>query len=134
MLGKKIGDFQGRVTSRKVLPSDGGAARVETTAEFEGPILGVAATNIVTYWARMRPDGTLFGEGHGVSMSAQGDMSSWNGQGMGRITEAGGISFRGAVYYQSATGKWAQLNGTAAVYEWNVDGEGNAKGAFWEWK
>jgi hypothetical protein len=134
MLGQKIGDFQGKVTSRRVLPTSGGVPKVETSAEFMGPILGVAAQNIVSYESEVKPDGSLYGVGQGVSMSLGGDIASWNGGGVGRFTEGGGISFRGAVYYQSASGQWASLSGTAAVYEYDVDGEGNVKGAIWEWK
>ena len=134
MLGEKIGEFQGHVTSRRVLPSNGGGPVVETTAEFEGPLLGVPSTNIVTYESEVRPDGSLFGEGQGVSMSAQGDMGSWSGQGVGRFTEAGGVSFRGSIFYHMASGSWERLSGTATVFEWEIDGEGNVKGSVWEWK
>lgn len=89
MLGDKIGTFQGHVTSRRVLPSNGGLPTVETTAEFEGPLLGVPSTNIVTYVSEVRPDGSLFGDGNGVSMSAQGDMASWGGQGGGQVYRTG---------------------------------------------
>ena len=37
----------------------------------------------------------------------------------------------GSIY---ATGKLVPLNGRALVYEWEVDGSGNAQLDLWEWK
>jgi hypothetical protein len=44
------------------------------------------------------------------------------------------VSYRGAVYYQTATPKWSRLNGVAAVFEYEVDAQGNTRAEIWEWK
>jgi hypothetical protein len=41
MLGKKIGEFQGKVTGQRVLPPEEGRVRFETTVEISGAILSV---------------------------------------------------------------------------------------------
>ena len=108
--------------------------KVETSFEASGKLLGVPFTEYGTYWSVLRPDGTLFGEGQGVLMGKTGEMATWVGQGIGTIRKDGGVGFRGAVYYQTASAKWVRLNSVAAVYEHNVDAKGKAKSDLWEWK
>ena len=137
MLGDKIGAFQGKVTVQRVLPSEGEGPKFETTAEISGTILGIAARMIATYWSVVRPDGSLYGEcpGQSVTITQDGDMGTFRGAGAGRFTGQGSaVSFRGALYYQGASGKLARLNGVAVVYEWDVDEHGNCQFGLWEWK
>ena len=55
-------------------------------------------------------------------------MGTYIGSGAGRFTGKGSaVSFRGAIYYQGASGKLAPLNGLALVYEWDVDDNGNGQ-------
>ncbi len=85
----------------------------------------------------MRPDGTLYGEGQGIAMSQDGDLATWIGQGVGTVGTVGtggAVKFRGAVYYHSSSPKWARLNSVAAVFEYEVDAEGNGHSHLWEWK
>ena len=82
----------------------------------------------------IRPDGTIYGEGQGLVMGKDGEAATWVGQGVGRFTGGGAVSYRGAVYYQTASEKWVHLNTMAAIYEYEVDAEGNTQAASWEWK
>lgn len=107
-------------------------ARVEVSAETEGTLLGVAARTIITYQSQLRPDGTVYGEGEGVVMGKDGDVATWKGQGVGVFGENGAISYRGAVYYQSASPKFERLNKIACVYEYEVDAEGNTSAKLYE--
>lgn len=134
MQGDKIGDFAGKVTSRRVLPNPGGGPKVETSHQMSAKILGVDAVESATYWAVVRPDGTLYGEGNAIVMGAGGESASWIGQGIGTFGKGGAVSFRGAVYYQTATPAWSRLNKVAAIYEYEVDGQGNCTSKVWEWK
>jgi len=61
MQGEKIGELSGKVTSRRVLPNPGGGPKMETSLQISGKLLGVDATETVTYWSVVRPDGTLYG-------------------------------------------------------------------------
>jgi hypothetical protein len=134
MQGEKIGEESGKVTSRRVLPNPGGSPKMETSAQTDSTLLGVKATNTITYWSVVRPDGTLYGEGQGIVMGKEGDLATWVGQGVGTIKDDGAVSYRGAVYYQSSSPKWSRLNSVAAIFEHEVDTEGNVRSQTWEWK
>jgi len=137
MLGDKVGAFQGKVTVQRALPSEGEGPRFETTTELSGTILGIAAHMIGTYWSVVRPDGTLYGEcpGQSVTITQDRDMGTFRATGAGRFTGQGAaVSFRGALYYEGASGKLARLNGVAIVYEWDVDENGQGQFGLWEWK
>jgi hypothetical protein len=134
MLGEKIGESTGKVTSQRVLPNPGGGPKMETSFQASGKLLGVDETETGTYWAVVRSDGTLFGEGQGVIMGKEGDMATWVGQGVGTIGKGGAVSYRGAIYYQSASPKWSRLNSVASVFEFEVDAQGNSRSQLWEWK
>ena len=82
----------------------------------------------------MRPDGTVLGEGQGVVKGAKGQMASWVGQGVGKLGRGQAVSYRGAIYYQSASPEWSRLNNVAAVFEYEVDEQGNTDAKIWEWK
>ena len=134
MLGERIGEEIGKVTSQRVLPSINGAPRMETSIQATGSLFGVGSTETATYIATMRPDGTLYGEGQGIVMGKSGESATWVGQGVGTLKKDGSISYRGACYYQSASPAWVRLNSVAGVFEYEVDAQGNTKGQLWEWK
>jgi hypothetical protein len=134
MLGERIGDATGKVTSQRVLPDPAGAPRMETSFEARGSLLGILTKDTGTYVTRLRPDGTLYGEGQGITMSAEGDAGTWVGQGVGTFNKDGSLSYRGAVYFQSASPKWSQLNRVAALFEYEVSAEGVTRSQLYEWK
>jgi hypothetical protein len=134
MLGEKIGEESGKVTGRRVLPSEGAGPKMETSFEAAGTLLGVAERGNGTYWAVLRPDGILYGEGQGVVMGAGGEVATWTGQGVGTIKKDGAVSYRGSIYYQSPSPKWARLNSVAGVFEYEVDAQGNTRSQLYQWK
>ena len=107
MLGDKIGETSGKITSQRVLPNLGGDPKMETSFQANGSILGTNVKETGTYWT-----------GHGV----------------GTMKKDGTASYRGAVYYQTSPPRWARLNKVALVFEYEVDAEGNTRSEFWEWK
>src|SRR6185295_4333812 len=98
MLGEKLGELRGKVSVNRVLPGEGEGPKVETTFQDGGTMLGVEVKNMGTYWAVVRPDGTLYGEGQGVTMGKNGEMASWRGQGVGQFGKGGAVTYRGALY------------------------------------
>jgi hypothetical protein len=134
MLGERIGEDSGKVTSQRVLPPENGAPVMETSFSAAGSLLGVGTTENGTYVASLRPDGTLFGDARGITMGRGGEAATWCGQGVGRLKQDGAVSYRGAIYYQTASPAWQQLNGIALVFEYEVDAQGNTRGQLWEWK
>jgi hypothetical protein len=134
MLGEMIGEGTGKVTGNRVLPSEGGAPKIEFSLQGTESLYGVEATDIGTYSVVMRPDGTVFGGGQSMFMARDGGVATWTGQGIGRFTASGGVSYRGAGYVLSASGSLARLNSTVLVYEFETDADQNTRGRFWEWK
>ena len=135
MLGEKLGEERGKVAGYRVLPSAGQGPKVEVSFQASGRILGVDTTDMGTYHSVMGAGGVLHGEGQGVIMSRDGDVVTWIGQGVGRFTGRGtAVSWRGAVYYQTASETFARLNSVAVVYEHDVDENGNLHTQIWEWK
>src|SRR5690242_6214684 len=113
MQGEKICEETGQVTSQRVLPNPGGGPKMETSFRANGKLLGVEASDTGTYCSMVRPDGSLYGEGQGIMMGKDGEMATWTGQGVGTMKQDGSISYRGAIYYHSATSKWSRLNTVA---------------------
>ena len=133
MLGEQISESRGKRSARRVVSTDGGF-KVEVSFEDTGKMLGIDMTNIGTYLSASRPDGSLYGEGQGVVLTHDGGMATWKGAGVGKFLGGGAVSYRGALYYSTATPALARLNGIATVFEFEVDANGNTHSKLWEWK
>lgn len=133
MLGEKISHAKGKVTTRRVLSTDG-PTKIEVSFEASGELLGVAIHEFGTYWQVLRPDGTMYGEGQGVVMGAGGEMATWKGQGVGFFKDHGAVCYRGAVYYQTQSDRWTRLHRVAGVFEFEVDADGNSSDTVTEWR
>jgi hypothetical protein len=135
MLGEQISEMTGQITGMRVLPDEGHGARVEASFQQSGTLLGVHVNDMGTYTSVTRPDGTLFGDGQGVTMTEDGEMATWRGQGVGRFTGRGGaVSYRGAVYFQTASERLARLNSMAVVFEYETDESSKTTVKDYEWK
>ena len=133
MIGEQIGTDKGKVTGRRVLDGEFGPS-IETSFQATGTLLGIESQGFGTYVSRIRPDGTLFGEGQGILMAKNGEKVTWKGQGVGTFDDKGGINFRGSLYYYSDGDNFKKLNAIAAPFEHYVDAEGNTESKVWEWK
>jgi hypothetical protein len=135
MLGDQIGEETGQITGMRVLPDQGHGAKVEVSFQQTGTLLGAHVNDMGTYISVTRPDGTLFGDGQGVTMTEDGEMATWRGQGVGRFTGRGGaVSYRGAIYYQTTSERLARLNSIAVVFEYESDESGKTAAKAYEWK
>lgn len=132
MLGKQIGETTGKRIVRRVLSS--APLEVEVSFEDSGKMLGVATNGFGTYKASVGPGGALYGEGEGAMVTQKGDMVTWKGSARGKLKQDGGISYRGVLYFQTASKKFAELNEIATVFEYEVDPEGKTLSKIWEWK
>ena len=133
MLGEKIAEESGRVVGTRILSVD--PPKMETTLQSTGKMLGHETTSSITYVSVARPDGLLEGEGQGIIMTHDGDMVTFTGKGVGRLTGKGqAASFRGALFYHTASKKLAKLNEVIGVFEFEVDESGNTHQKTWEWK
>ena len=134
MLGELVLEEKGRITGYRVIPSRGGGQRVEVSVQASGKILGIEHRTLVTYWSVVQPNGFLYGEAQGVVMTKDGDRATFVAQGAGKFKSGGGVSYRGAVYYQTVSPKLARLNGIAVVFEHESDANDNISTKSWEWK
>jgi len=132
MLGELIGETTGKRIARRVLSTD--PPKVEVSFEDSGKILGVNSTGFGTYTAVVRADGTIYGEGEGVTTTQDGEMLTWKGSGLGKFKEHGAISYRGILYYRTTSEKMARLNTVPGIFEYEVDAQGNTHTKAWEWK
>jgi hypothetical protein len=134
-LGELIEESRGKITGQRVLDVEG-IPKMETSFAMEGNYAGVQCTDVGTYTSVLR-EGALHGQGQGVVMAKDGQgMASWSGQGIGKFSGPGKVSYRGAIYFRSASegGKLSSLNNKVAVFEYEVDEMGNCSAKSWEWK
>ena len=134
MLGDKIGEMSG-TTTNKALPAENGSPKIETAAAGSGSLLGVEGGFQATYQSVVSADGSIYGEcpNSGVVMASDG-AATFRATGCGQMTADGGAKFRGAVYFQTSAPSLMAVNGKCMVYEWDVDGQGNATWDIWEWE
>jgi hypothetical protein len=133
MIGEQIGEETGKVMARRVLSVDGGT-KVEVSLQSTGKLLGVQTRSTVTYWAGVRPDGSLYGEAQGLVVGQGGERATFKAQGVGKLLDGGAVSYRGAQYFYSDSPKLSRLNSIAGVFEYEADADGNTKSKIWEWK
>jgi hypothetical protein len=135
MLGEKIGEEHGKVTSRRILEGDDYRyVKMEITFETQANIYGQQAMNVGTYTVFERIPGQLYGEGRGIVMTMDGQGAIWNGAGVGHMTQDGRMSFAAAVSFQTDSEKLKRLNECLVVVEHQADMEGNASSTLFEWK
>jgi hypothetical protein len=132
MLGELIGENTGKRLVRRVL--DTNPPTVEVSFEESGKMLGVATNGFGSYTSVVRADGSVYGEGQGGVFTADGDMVAWKGSGQGKFGPGGSVSYRGILYFQTASQKLARLNSAPGVFEYEVDPEGKTRMKIWEWK
>ena len=132
MIGEQVGESKGKRLVRRVLAST--PPSVEVSFEDSGSMLGVATSGFGTYTSVIRPDGSLFGEGQGGMGTPEGDMITWKGTGVGKLMPGGAVSYRGMLFYQTASQKLARLNNMCGAFEYEVDAAGNTTSKIWEWK
>jgi hypothetical protein len=132
MLGDLIAEETGKVAAIRVLDAIG--PKVEVTIQTKGKLLGSDYLGRATYWSQFQPGGSLYGEGQGAYIGTDGSIAVWKGQGSGKLNPGGGASYRGALHFLNATGKFAKLLGTVAVFEYSTDANDNTSSKAWEWK
>jgi hypothetical protein len=134
MLGDKLGEEHGRVTTRRILPGeDFRYIQMEISFETEVTVLGVQGQNIGTYKVWERIPGQMYAEGQGIIMTADGEGAIWNGHGVGHMTEQG-VAFAASVAIQTNSTKLQRLNECLMLVEHHADNDGGAHSELYEWK
>ncbi len=132
MLGEQIGETKGKRIVRRVLSTD--PPTVEVTFEDSGHMCGVPTTGMGTYTSVIRPDGSIHGHGEGISMTQDGQAFTWTGTGVGKFGAGGAVSYRGMLFFRSASPQLAHLNNACGAFEYEVDASGDTVSKIWEWK
>lgn len=132
MLGKQIGTVKGKRLVRRILSVNPPTA--EVSFEDAGEVLGVHVTGMGTYTSIVRPDGSILGEGQGMSLTDNGEPLTWTGNGLGKFGPGGSVSYRGMLFFQTTSTQLAALNNSCAAFEYEVDPSGNTVSNMWEWK
>ncbi|MEU6661956.1 hypothetical protein [Streptomyces sp. NPDC046821] len=134
MLGDLLGEEQGQTTGMRVVPTDGTLhPAMEVSFQAAGTLLNKAVSDVGTYESILRPDGTLFGEGQGISMTHEGESVTWHGLGVGHFNESGGVNWRGAIFYETTADAFAELTGTVGVFEFDAEESGKVHGKIYGW-
>src|SRR5262245_9612356 len=132
MLGDKLGEEHGRVTTRRVLPGgDYRYVQLEISFETEVQILGIAGQNMGTYTVWERIPGQMYAEGQGIIMTADGEGAIWKGHGIGRMSGEG-ISFAASVAIQTNSTKLQRLNECLMLVEHRTSMDGSADSDLYE--
>lgn len=132
MLGDQIGESKGKRIVRRVLSVD--PLTAEVSFEDSGTMLGVATNGTGTYTSVVRDDGSIYGQGQGLMITADGDGITWTGTGLGKFGPGGAVSYRGMLFYRTTSQKLAKLNNICGAFEYDVDPAGNTTAKVWEWK
>lgn len=136
-LGELIADSTGKITGQRVLDVE--IPKMETSFAMEGNYRGIPCTDVGTYKSVLREGGVLYGEGQGIITTKDGQgMATWTGQGIGKFTAPGKVSFRGSIFLRTPStsqgGKLSSLNNMVGVFEYEVDEMGSCFTKSWEWK
>ena len=132
MIGEKIGETKGKRVVRRVVSAD--PPTVEVTFEDSGKMFGVPVTGMGSYTSVVRPDGSIFGSGQGMDTTDEGEAVIWTGTGVGHFGAGGAVSYRGILFFRTASKKLARLNNACGAFEYEVDPKGSTISKLWEWK
>ena len=132
MLGEQIGTTTGKRLVRRVISVNPPTA--EVSFEDSGSMYGIAVNGIGTYTSTIAADGSLHGTGQGMNMTADGEAAAWTGTGVGKFGPGGSVSYRGMLFFRTASQKLARLNNACVAFEYEVDAAGATVTKMWEWK
>jgi hypothetical protein len=132
MLGNQIVESKGKRILRRVLSAN--PPTVEVSFEETGSVLGHPCNGLGTYASVLQADGTLHGNGQGVMITQEGEAVTWTGTGFGRLGPGGAVSYRGMLFFRTASKNLAGINGACGAFEHEVDSSGNTTSKIWEWK
>jgi len=132
MLGDKIGEVKGKRLVRRFLSVD--PLTAEVTFEDSGKMFGVPVTGMGTYTSVVRADGSIFGNGQGLTTTDEGEGVTWTGTGVGHFGPGGSVSYRGMLFFRTTSKKLARLNNACGAFEYEVDAKGATISKMWEWK
>jgi hypothetical protein len=134
MLGDKIGEENGRVTTRRVLPGDDYRyVKMEISFETEVTVFEQRGNNMGTYTVYERIPGQMYGEGQGIVMTGDGQAAIWSGHGIGHM-DGDTMVFAAGISFQAGEGSLSRLNDCLVVVEHRAGMDGNVHSNLFEWR
>lgn len=132
MLGEMIGELKGKITGNRVLSVEC-CPKIESSFQETGKILDVEVSVMGTFWAIIKEDGKLYGEGQGIITTNDGENVTLKAQGIG-IMKGKGCDWKVSIFFNTYSKKLARLNDIIGMGEFQIDEEGNSNDKIWEWK
>jgi hypothetical protein len=132
MLGDLIYEGKGKSTGMRVLDGNG---TWEGTSQEQGTLFGMECTSTTTNVNTPQPNGTLYSEGCGMTLTKDGDRASYTI--LGIYTPKGhppAGSLRGATFWRTQSPALARLNSIMSVYEVEMSEDWTYSVKEWEWK
>jgi hypothetical protein len=127
MLGDRAGSMNVQETSKPIDSGQYGLPAIETTTVGGGKLLGHDVQTQAAFTAHMKPDGSWLGHAHaGVIFCAEG-IATYKCDGVGNMTEGGGVSFRGGAIFETTSEALSELNGKYYMFTYESDPEGKAE-------
>jgi hypothetical protein len=127
MLGNKAGTLTLKETSKPIASGKYGLPAMETHNVGSGTLVGHDVMGRATFAAAMRPDGSWLGEcSAGIIACAEG-VATFICNGVGNMTEAGGVSFKGGASFETTSEALSELNGKYYMFTYESGAEGNAE-------
>ncbi len=131
-LGELINEETGTVTGVRVLPATAEGANYEVCLRAEGHLRGTSYVTNWTYIQLERTDGTIQGHGDGVCKTECGQTLYLKGAGCAKAVTADGIvRYRVINHWHTKSEKFADLNGSAMVGEYDVNPDGTTIAKMW---
>ena len=127
MLGEKAGSIALKETTKPINSGKYGLPAMETHNVGSGELLGHDVMARATFTAEMRPDGSWLGECRaGVIFCSEG-AATFRCNGVGNMTESGGVAFKGGAAFETTATALSELNGKFYMFTYDSDSEGNAE-------
>ena len=127
MLGDKAGSVTLQETSKPIESGQYGLPAMETSTVGSGTLLGHDVQTQGSFTAHMRPDGSWLGHAHAGVIFCNEGIATFKCDGVGHMTEAGGVSFRGGAIFETTSEKLSELNGKYYMFTYEADPEGKAE-------
>ena len=125
MLGDKAGTLTLKETSKPIASGKYGLPAMETHNVGSGKLVGHDVVGRATFTAAMRPDGSWLGKYHAGLIACAEGVATFIYNGVGNMTEAGGVSFKGGASFETTSEALSELNGKYYMFTYESDTEWN---------
>ena len=126
MLGDKAGSMIFQETSKPIDSGKYGLPAMDTHTVGSGKLLGYDVQSRAAFTAHIRPDGSCAGHASAGVVMCAGGVATYKCDGVGNMTEAGGVSFKGGAIFETTSEALSELNGKYYMFTYEADAEGKA--------